>query len=229
MTKPPETNSKEAGQFKRISRVLLLAVAVALGYFIGAQYGFVGHQSGQELLLQRIGQLEKRLAEVKREIVVYQTDAEISERAQENIRQELKEYREQIVELEKASSFYKHVLGGGQSAYGLSVERFIIKPLEESGVFEFQLKLAQLSNEYKQIDGDITLIIVGEREGEKVELGLQDVMLDGGKKLGFEFRYFQELEGRLKLPEGFEPENVRVIAKQAGANGASVKIGRASC
>jgi hypothetical protein len=37
------------------------------------------------------------------------------------------------------------------------------------------------------------------------------------------FRYFQEVKGRLQLPEGFEPVEVRVMAKRDGSDSAQVE------
>jgi hypothetical protein len=37
------------------------------------------------------------------------------------------------------------------------------------------------------------------------------------------FRYFQEVKGRLRLPEGFKPLNVQVTAKRDGSSSAKVE------
>lgn len=201
--------------------LLSIAAAGALGYAGGIYLGFLNEQHKQNALAEQAQHLQEQLAAAQKDAAIYKTNADVAERAQENIRLELKEYREQIIELEKAASFYQNVLGAGQAA-GLALERFFVSPLEENGMYSFQLMLAQHSHEPEQVSGTVTLVVVGEQEGEKAELSQEDVLFDDGASLAFSFSYFQELKGRLALPEGFVPQSVRVIAKRAGANAGSV-------
>jgi len=216
----------KAQRSKRSWRVIYLfllgmVAAGAIGYASGIYWGLLNEQHKQESLTEQQQSLEAQLAAAQRDLAVYKMNADVAERTQENIRLELKEYREQIIELEKAASFYQNVLGAGQ-ATGLALERFYVSPLEEEGMYSFQLMLAQHNHEPEQVSGTVTLVVVGEQEGEKAELSQDDVLFEDGANLAFSFSYFQELKGRLALPEGFVPQSVRVIAKRAGANAGSV-------
>lgn len=214
------TQRKRSGLNVLLTSLLVIAVAGS-SYAAGVYFGAFDGQHEQTELIERVLQLEEQLLATQQDMAVYKMDADIAERAQENLRLELREYREQIVELEKASRFYQNVLGAGQTP-GLVLERFIVNPLEEEGMYSFQLMLAQHSDEHAQISGAVSLVVVGEQNGEKIELDQDEVLFDETASLAFSFSYFQELKGRLALPENFAPQSIRVIAKRAGTQAGSV-------
>ena len=59
--------------------------------------------------------------------------------------------------------------------------------------------------------------IIGARDGEKEIIALRDLSQEI-EALGvkFRFRYFQDVEGKLALPDGFEPLEVQVVAQAEG-------------
>jgi hypothetical protein len=60
-------------------------------------------------------------------------------------------------------------------------------------------------------------VVVGQQgEGEK-ELSLSDLNSSGGP-IRFRFRYFQNIDGELTVPAGFEPRQIKVVAQSSGRN-----------
>ena len=72
--------------------------------------------------------------------------------------------------------------------------------------------LAQAIRNDRKVSGHVELSVEGMRDGERLTLGLED--LQGEEKnrntISFAFRYFQNLEASLVLPEGFAPDRVIV-------------------
>ena len=63
----------------------------------------------------------------------------------------------------------------------------------------------------------VAVNVIGLRDEEKEVIALRDLsedIADLGVK--FRFRYFQDVEGSLKLPEQFEPLEIQVVAQAEG-------------
>jgi hypothetical protein len=58
--------------------------------------------------------------------------------------------------------------------------------------------------------GTVEVSIEGTKQGVKQVLALDAVSDDVSKPLNFGFKYFQNFSGKLKLPEGFRAESMRV-------------------
>jgi len=61
--------------------------------------------------------------------------------------------------------------------------------------------------------GAVEVSIEGTNQGAKQILALSDVSDDASKPLKFGLKYFQNFTGKLKLPEGFAAESMRVKLK----------------
>ena len=89
--------------------------------------------------------------------------------------------------------------------------------MENDGGKQFRLhtlpEIAQLS----PINGFVFDDLTG--DGEKEVIALRDLSEDI-EELGvrFRFRYFQDVEGNLRVPAGFEPYEIQVVAQAEGSN-----------
>jgi hypothetical protein len=66
--------------------------------------------------------------------------------------------------------------------------------------------------------------VLGLQNGQEVSIplrSLSDSISDLDIKL--QFRYFQNIEGELSLPDGFEPQKVQILAVADGANAKTVQ------
>jgi hypothetical protein len=65
----------------------------------------------------------------------------------------------------------------------------------------------------------VGLTVAGEQDSSFKRLNLADLSGQGEQEMELNFRYFQRLEGRLELPEGFVPHRVVVRVKTSGNHG----------
>jgi hypothetical protein len=61
--------------------------------------------------------------------------------------------------------------------------------------------------------GSIGLTILGLQNGQSKRLRLSQVSPQKLDKIKMRFRFFQNVEGKLKIPEGFEPASIEVEVK----------------
>jgi hypothetical protein len=69
--------------------------------------------------------------------------------------------------------------------------------------------------------GRIHVYVGGTLDGEALDLDLAD-LTDGEDSLAMSFRYFQNVSGVVRLPEGFQPKRFVVNVKPTSESHASV-------
>ena len=90
-------------------------------------------------------------------------------------------------------------------------------PTDSPRVYDYVLVLQQLAGPHTTIQGRAQFVIAGNRHGQPAELGWSELApRDSLAGQAFHFRYFQKLEGRITLPDGFMPESVLVTARSTG-------------
>lgn len=82
----------------------------------------------------------------------------------------------------------------------------------ETQSYRYKLVLSQFVKNQRLVKGLARMTIHGMQGEEQKALALKDVTKSGKNSLGFRFRFFQELEGDIVLPEDFEPLRVEVQA-----------------
>jgi len=77
--------------------------------------------------------------------------------------------------------------------------------------FNLRLVLVQVMKHDRKVSGDVAVSIEGNEDGEGKIYALTDLLpADADKAWPFSFRYFQDFDRQLLLPDGFEPERVHV-------------------
>jgi hypothetical protein len=88
-----------------------------------------------------------------------------------------------------------------------------------------RLVLAQAMRAGTRISGSVELEIEGVQDSKPRKLGLRDLIAEEPRprRLDFSFRYFQNLEAELVLPEGFVPARVKVKLRPKGKSSESIE------
>ncbi len=109
-------------------------------------------------------------------------------------------------------AFYRGIVADQQT--GLRVQDLELLAGDNASSFSLRLVLAQAMRASQRISGSVELQVEGVRDGEPLTLGLAELGVVAEQRnalAAFSFRYFQNLEAELVLPEGFAP--ARVIVK----------------
>lgn len=209
----------------RFYTVLALVLLPALAFLAGgwASQGVQRHVWDRNARLQgEVERLDAALRAAREELVLHRTDSQVAVQAQERVRAEIKDLRDQIAELEEAVAFYKGIMAPGSGQAGLRVERLDLSATSEPGVYGYRVVLTQVGDNRHYQSGSMTMSLSGRRDGEPVSLNGSEVLADGAETR-FRFRYFQELTGRLALPEGVEPDQIVIEAVPTGRNAGKVE------
>ncbi len=150
-------------------------------------------------------QLQRRLAQV-------QMGSDIDRRATSEVREEIADLNKKIADLNKEISFYKGLMAPTAEERGLRIRSLDVLASDDPREYELKLVLQQLAVEHKVLYGYATINIVGKQNGSEKVLSLGDVSKQiDGNKVRVRFKYYQNIEGSLLLPEGFEPQGIDVV------------------
>ena len=77
--------------------------------------------------------------------------------------------------------------------------------------FNLRLVLVQAMKHDRKVSGDVALSVQGSQDGVDTVYTLKQLIpAEAESAWPFSFRYFQDFDRRLVLPDGFTPERIRV-------------------
>jgi len=114
-------------------------------------------------------------------------------------------------------AFYKGVMDPSRNVRGLKIDSFELSPTGDVKRFRYKFVLTQVADNSRYVEGSVRFNLVGMLNSVKKTLALEQVsLLDSVTGEKFRFKYFQDFNGELTLPEGFTPEQVIIVAKSKG-------------
>ncbi len=203
-----------------IAVILLLGIAaVAYSYFRGLEDGgyFHGEATAErEALENALSDARDENRELRERVSVLERAREIEENSQRELQEEIVELQDELLQLREELTFYRGIVSPEDGQSGLRIQNFSISPGAEAAVYHYRMMLVQALRHDDSVQGEITMEVVGVQDGEEVRLSLDEVAA-GSTQLEFGFRYFQDFEGSLRLPEAFSPRKVAVTVEPSGA------------
>lgn len=194
-----------------------LALAAVAGFFYGYYETFRTEQSAQAERLRLTDQLtlvQQENSELRRQVAILDTTSVMDQRATEEVQSTILGLRERVAQLEQDIVFYRQVVSDETGSTGLTIGQFDISATTTPRQFRYKLVLRQ-----QDADGDTFLMghvnvnLVGRQDESQVILPLRDVSQNVDQlDIRLRFKFFQNIEGELALPEGFEPERIQIAA-----------------
>ncbi|WP_114416648.1 DUF6776 family protein [Marinospirillum perlucidum] len=207
-----------------IARVVVIALMLALafgGYYYG-RWSVLSERGTAIIERDELKDLareqEEELAELRRRVLVTESSNAVDRRAYEEVQQTVLNLNARIAQLENELHFYQRVMAPEKVDQGLRIDSFDLEPINDSGAYNYQLVITQVTDNNTFIEGRALVSIIGKRgRTQNVTLPLKDVSSDvDDLSIRFRFRFFQNVAGQLELPEDFEPEKVQVILQSTG-------------
>ena len=192
--------------------LVLLALAVWGAWELGryqAGHSRAGVAQERAAHGREVADLRRMNQSLRERIQALETSREIDREAWREVESSLAGLQEQLQAREQELQFYQSIVSPEDRVPGLRIQRFQVLPQPGSRVL-LRMVLVQALRQEERVEGTIAITVTGVRDGEEVALALGE--LPGGDELdlGFSFRYFQDIEQELTLPEGFEPASVQI-------------------
>ncbi len=149
-------------------------------------------------------------------VAVLERAEQIDRQAYGEVERSLRQVQDEMFELKEEVAFYRGIVSPAETASGLNVTRFSLFGMGEEGVYRFKLVLTQLRTNNRLVKGHARIAIEGVLHGKQTQLSLKEVSGGTLDRLKLRFKYFQNIEGDLVLPEGFLPSRVIVEVVPVG-------------
>jgi len=167
----------------------------------------------QELSEQLIG-VETENSELRRQVAILDRSSVMDQRATEEVQTTIIGLRDRVAQLEQDIVYYRQVVSAETEDTGLIISQLDIDATRESNRYRYKLVLRQ-----QDADGDTSLIghvninLVGSQGEEQQILSLRDLSAEQDQlNIRLRFKYFQNIEGELVLPDNFVPDRLQVAA-----------------
>lgn len=202
------------GQAYWVLGAILVIIITVL--FLGRYWGskvFDKEMIEKVQLEVRTVDLEAQVLESNRNLGLIKLSAEVDAVALENTRQEMIVLQRQIYRRGEELKLYQDLLQDNNQPKGLSVSDLNMVAMDD-GRFKYRWVARQKTVKMQTLSVYSDMWILGMQNGEAVSLSV-DTLDDQVKKLPvkLEFKYFSINQGIIQLPEGFEPEQVRITLR----------------
>jgi hypothetical protein len=206
-------------------RSILFASAWAMATFIAVlvTWLYVEERSispaEAKVMRTELAQLTQQVADLRQQLTQAQMNAEVDRKSSEELRQQLLVRREQIAQLEREVAVYQMMSSrASRNPQGITFGRFSVRRVEsaEPDLYHLKLVVQKLAENDAEFVGHLESILVGKTAGAEQRIPLsQLVVAEEGveplvEKTPIQFKYFQNIETDLRLPEGFEPVHMEL-------------------
>jgi hypothetical protein len=200
-------------------RAVLLGVAVACGLAIlYAAFEFGRYDAGFRVVdsvrgalsaSARIRELETENEKQRGELEAAEVARRVDREGYKQVERSLGDMQSQIARLNQDLSFYRGLVQP-DSIIHVKVQQMQIVPEIAAGQYRLKFVLMQTGKPDSTVAGNVALTIDGLLQGKPTSLSFEQVAPSRRHSLAYSFRYFQDYDEAIQVPQGFEPTRVGV-------------------
>lgn len=153
---------------------------------------------------------------LKSRIAVLERSEQVAKAALVDLQRTLRDREEEIAGIRLDLAFYGRLVGGARRE-GLTIHSLTLSAVPDSRAWNFTATLTQNFKRAGETRGRFMLGVSGISDGKLVTLTWSELAQQPSNSgIAYAFKYFQQINGTIMLPEGFEPNRVRAIAEGDG-------------
>ncbi|MFT6776722.1 MAG: hypothetical protein ACJAV1_000634 [Paraglaciecola sp.] len=194
----------------------ILIVIIAVTLYTGFLWGNV-HYTQQKMTVstheKSIQNLKLENEQLTKDLNVLGVELEIARLTQQQHFVEIGKSIDVEKDLRTQLAFYQQVMAPELNEQGFLIDGFNLELALSDNSYRFQLVLMQQNKTNNALRGNLNVTLIGSEKGKAKQYAMNSMLFDQKrKKLTFGFKYFQVIDGEIKLPVGFQPEQVSVHA-----------------
>ncbi|MEM7084396.1 MAG: DUF6776 family protein [Pseudomonadota bacterium] len=169
-------------------------------------------------LRRQLDELSQSNGQLREQIALLETAKKIDDEAHENVESMLGDLQADVQKQKQELAFYRSIMAPEEGKRGLRIQEFRLTPAGADSQFRMRLVLVQAAAKHdRRVSGTVTMSIEGARDGAQTSYNVADLINgEEADDLGFSFRYFQNFDRQLVLPDGFVPQRVNVEVSPKG-------------
>jgi len=199
------------------TRLAIVALVVVGGYLvyefgrIQAGYDLVDAASERRDYEQQIEMLEDEISALKEQVAMLETHRDIDREAYREVEASLTELQAKIQEQRDAIAFYRGIVSPADGNKGLRVQDLKLTRGKNEREYNIRLVLVQALKHDRKVSGNVNLTIEGDLDGVEKTFSYAELLPEDSESAwAFSFRYFQDFNRQVVLPDGFTPQRVKV-------------------
>ena len=158
-------------------------------------------------LQDEIRRLKNENQELRESLARAQRDVQMGQTTYQELDRSLKASAQEMVKLREELNFYKNIISPANKITGLQIQSLNIEPTAMPDRYRYKLVLIQALKHERSVYGRVRFEVSGTQEGKSVLLNFPEAV---DKPINVNFKYFQDIEGVLRLPKNFQPLEVKV-------------------
>lgn len=192
--------------------LFLVLTSMWLSYEYGRKVaGFDADAYSQQMheLQSRLEITEAEIAESEQRSAMLERNSQIEGDASADLKQTLEAVQNEALSLKKELSFYKSIVSPEDTKRAVAIQTIQLDA-DGDGGYKYRIMVSQRGRNDKFVRGTLVVSLSGSQDGEAIVIPLKNVSKKAKKTLKFGMKYFQNIEGTMKLPASFRPEKMRV-------------------
>lgn len=203
---------------------LTFTLAVGAGFWLGSQSAATRLAEAEAQRQRYENQaifFSDRSRQYYDELINYRSKFQVTQAALDELTEGFNDGQREMADLKEELLFYRQIVVPDKSGKRLRLHEVKLRTTEQSDIFQFRVVLVQTQRRKETLAGRIELLVRGQRDAAPVTLKWSDLQEEIAADTSFNFRYFQRIDGRLKLPAGFVPEQIIVRVRMQSASNRS--------
>jgi hypothetical protein len=161
---------------------------------------------------------------LRQDIVNSEQASDVDRQALEEVQGTLMNLRESIAQLEEDVLFYKQIMSPENNEKGLMIGQLDLFNTVEANRIRYRLELRQAGSNDNLVAGYANVNILGTQDRQEISIPLRSLAVEESQlDIKLQFRYFQNIQGDMVLPDEFEPLGVQIVAVDEGDNEKTVQ------
>jgi len=201
------------------SQIALAAMVIVLGllffgrYFVADELIYANYQV--EALQKDLQTALDRLDIEKTRTTIALREADVVRRANGLLRESERRRQDEIAGLQADLAFYRRLGGANGSQAALAVHHMELQATRSPRVYLLVFTLTQNLRWASGISGRVLLGVDGIQDGVAAHLDEKQLLAETADPMKFRFKYFQQFERLITLPERFLAERLTIHLKSA--------------
>ncbi len=215
--------------FRLFGSILLISSGTLGGFGFGYYQTHKAEESFKDGFIEKgvlLDELSAENLELKRKVAMLERSGLLDRRVNETDQKTLNSLRDQLATLEQDLSFYKNVISEQTDDTGLMVSEWSLKRISKSNRYRYKLAVRQQDADGDTyLNGHVNINLVGTQNGKNIVYSLSEVSKEQEQTdIKLRFKFFQDIEGELTLPENFLPEYVKIMGVEINPVGKTIDL-----
>ncbi len=199
---------------------IVVAIALLSAYYFG-RFGLQGQIEQLESKLSeqdaRNGSQQARIDTLEFRIAELTLGESVSELAATDLQAVVVQQQGKIARLESEAIYYRNLMSPGAGDREVFIHRVDLLPSVDNRYLNYEILLTHADPDGAHTVGRIGITLAGVVENRQTLIDVGASGLIEPEALEYDFRYFQNFAGQLRLPDGFQPATLLLeVTSEAG-------------